>query len=44
MALVHLEVEKKYAADEAFELPPLTELVRGIDGRRRTGDAGATPL
>ena len=44
MVAVHREVEKKYAADEAFELPPLTELVRGIDGRRRTGDAGATPM
>ena len=44
MVAVHREVEKKYAADEAFELPPLTGLVPGIDGRRRTGDGGATPI
>ncbi|MFW3168837.1 CHAD domain-containing protein [Geodermatophilus sp. CPCC 206100] len=28
MPAVHLEVEKKYVADEGFELPSLTELVR----------------
>ncbi|MGY1813807.1 CYTH and CHAD domain-containing protein [Blastococcus sp. SYSU D00820] len=33
MPAVHLEIEKKYAADEAFELPRLTELVvRAEDG------------
>ena len=33
MPAVHLEVERKYAADDAFELPPLSELVRsGDDG------------
>ncbi|MCZ2857220.1 CYTH and CHAD domain-containing protein [Blastococcus sp. VKM Ac-2987] len=30
MPAVHLEVEKKYSADDAFELPPLTDLV--LDG------------
>src|SRR4051794_41764528 len=29
MATVHLEVEKKYLADESYELPSLTALVRG---------------
>src|SRR4051794_29879520 len=29
MAAAHLDVEKKYAADESFELPPLAELVAG---------------
>src|SRR4051812_50128901 len=29
MPAVHGEVEKKYAVDESFELPPLTELVTG---------------
>ena len=32
MPAVHLEVEKKYAADDAFELPSLTELVLHADG------------
>ena len=31
MVAVHREVEKKYSADEAFVLPPLTELVPPID-------------
>lgn len=29
MPAVHLEVEKKYAADDGFDLPPLTDLVLG---------------
>ena len=34
MSVVHREVEKKYAADESFELPPLAELVAGsAEGR-----------
>src|SRR5918998_909248 len=39
MPAVHLEVEKKYVADDAFELPSLTELVRtaGADGTGRDG-------
>lgn len=33
MPAVHLELEKKYATDDAFELPPLTELVlEELDG------------
>ena len=32
MPAVHLEVEKKYAADDAFELPSLAELLRTDDG------------
>lgn len=33
MPAVHLEVEKKYSADDAFEIPPLTDLVlHGADG------------
>jgi CHAD domain-containing protein len=31
MPSIHLEVEKKYVADETFELPPLTDLVRGLN-------------
>jgi CHAD domain-containing protein len=31
---VHREVEKKYVADDRFELPPLTELMAGTDTRR----------
>jgi inorganic triphosphatase YgiF len=34
MVSVHREVERKYAADDGFELPPLTELMAGADGRR----------
>ena len=30
----HTEVERKYVADDGFELPPLTELMAGTDGRR----------
>ncbi|MET0765440.1 MAG: CYTH and CHAD domain-containing protein [Blastococcus sp.] len=41
MADVHREVETKYAADDAFELPALTELVAEID-RAALPDAGAT--
>ncbi len=37
MPAVHLEVEKKYAADDALELPALTELVLH-------GDDGAAPV
>ena len=31
MPTVHREVEKKYAADDGFELPPLLELAAGTD-------------
>ena len=34
MVTVHTEVERKYVADDGFELPPLTELMAGTDGRR----------
>src|SRR3954451_5244392 len=34
MVTVHREVERKYVADDGFELPPLTELMAGTDGRR----------
>ncbi len=34
MATVHREVEKKYVADDAFELPPLLELAAGTDVER----------
>jgi CHAD domain-containing protein len=35
------EVEKKYVADDGFELPPLTELMAGANGRR---DGGVAPV
>ena len=36
MVTVHTEVERKYVADDGFELPPLTDLVAGADeGRNR---------
>src|SRR5688500_19981393 len=36
MATVHTEVERKYVADDDFELPPLTDLIAGTDvGRNR---------
>ena len=42
MPTVHLEVEKKYAADESFELPPLAELVAGsAEGRAAASTRGA---
>jgi CHAD domain-containing protein len=31
MATVHTEVERKYAADDGFELPRLTDLIAGTD-------------
>src|SRR5688572_11337600 len=34
MATVHREVEKKYVADDGFELPPLLELAAGTDVER----------
>jgi CHAD domain-containing protein len=34
MVSVHREVERKYVADDRFELPPLTELTAGPTGRR----------
>lgn len=34
MPTVHREVEKKYVADDDFELPPLPELAAGRDGLR----------
>lgn len=40
MVAVHLEVEKKYVADNAVQLPPLTDLVAGATkGRRPALDA-----
>ena len=27
-------MERKYVADDSFELPPLTDLIAGTDGRR----------
>ena len=47
MVSVHTEVERKYAADDGFELPPLTDLVAGTgwaepgDRPGRRGRAGA---
>src|SRR5688572_25769217 len=36
MVTVHREVERKYVADDGFELPPLTDLIAGADeGRNR---------
>ncbi|MGK5112279.1 MULTISPECIES: CHAD domain-containing protein [unclassified Geodermatophilus] len=41
MPAVHLEVERKYAADESFELPPLAQLLAGAaDGRGGAENAG----
>ncbi|TFV77411.1 CYTH and CHAD domain-containing protein [Blastococcus sp. CT_GayMR19] len=39
MPTVHREVEKKYAADDGFELPPLLELAAATDDRRATAVA-----
>ncbi|MBJ7453384.1 MAG: hypothetical protein JHC71_15085, partial [Blastococcus sp.] len=42
MPTVHVEVEKKYAADESFELPPLAELLAGsAKGRAVAVDPGS---
>src|SRR3954470_23795353 len=41
MVTVQGEVEKKYVADDRFELPPLTELMAGAKGRR---DGGVAPF
>src|SRR3954470_6647615 len=41
MVTVQGEVEKKYVADDGFELPPLTELMAGAKGRR---DGGGAPV
>src|SRR3954463_14778974 len=41
MVTVQGEVEKKYVADDGFELPPLTELMAGAKGRR---DGGVAPV
>src|SRR4051794_30840 len=41
MVTVQGEVEKKYVADDRFELPPLTELMAGAKGRR---DGGVAPV
>ena len=43
MAAAHLEVEKKYAADEAFELPSLTDLMLGA-GDDRAASNDSVPL
>jgi CHAD domain-containing protein len=43
MPTVHREVEKKYVADDAFELPSLTDLVLGSGGERAASD-GLLPL
>ena len=44
MAAAHVEVEKRYAADESFQLPRLTDLVAGpAEGRDAAVDAG-TPV
>src|SRR4051794_36365667 len=43
MPAVHLEVEKKYAADDDFELPSLTELLLG-SGDQQTASEGVVPL
>src|SRR5688500_6221660 len=41
MATVHTEVERKYVADDGFDLPPLTDLISGTgDVRNRQ----ATPV
>lgn len=39
MPAVHLEVEKKYAADDAFELPPLTDLLHAHGAAAADGGA-----
>ncbi|WP_167760474.1 CYTH and CHAD domain-containing protein [Blastococcus sp. CT_GayMR16] len=41
MLRVHREVEKKYVADDGFELPPLMELVAGADA---LSAAAVTPV
>src|SRR3712207_6772036 len=43
MPAVHLEVEKKYVADEGYELPPLADLVLYTGKERATSD-GHVPL
>ena len=43
MPAVHLEVEKKYAADEALSLPSLTDLVLGV-GDERSPEDSIVPL
>jgi CHAD domain-containing protein len=44
MAAAHVRVEREYAADELFELPPLAELVTGTaEGRDAAVDPG-TPV
>ncbi|MGY1743884.1 CYTH and CHAD domain-containing protein [Blastococcus sp. SYSU D00695] len=40
MPAVHLEIEKKYSADDAFELPPLMDLVAGGDPGADVGGGG----
>ena len=40
MPSVHEEVELKYAADADFEVPPLTELLRSVEGRAGVAGAG----
>src|SRR3954449_6745939 len=43
MVTVQGEVEKKYVADDGFELPPLTELMGGGEGRRSSWAASELP-
>jgi len=44
MVTVHREVEKKYAADAAVELPPLVELVAGARSEEEPGLDGVSPV
>src|SRR3954449_13240747 len=43
MPAVHLEVEKKYLADDSFQLPSLVDLVLG-EGDDRAAPDGGVPL
>ena len=42
MPAVHLELEKKYAAADAFEMPSLTELVEAEHGEQALVDPGSS--
>ena len=41
MLSVHSDMGTRFVADDGFELPPLTELMTGMDGRR---DPGVAPV